>query len=76
MRKDMAIKEKIEYLNIMVELTERLDNMYKCTEEERQDYMLKLQETKEEWYEEMIRSIDTKLNAIEELKEDLEVLAE
>lgn len=75
MKKNMAIKEKIEYLNYLVNLTEQMDRMYENEEEERKEYMLKWEETKEEWYEELIAGIDRKLNAIEQLKEDLEELS-
>lgn len=75
MNKKMAIKEKIEYLNIIVELTERLDNMYSNVEEDKKNYTLRWQESKEDWYEDLISNCDTKLHAIEDLKENLEELA-
>lgn len=75
MNKKMAIKEKIEYLNIIVELTERLDNMHSNVEEDKKNYTFKWQESKEDWYEDLISACDTKLHAIENLKENLEELA-
>lgn len=74
MNKKMAIKEKIEYLNIIMELTERLDNMYRNVEQDKKEYTFKWQETKEEWYEDLISNCDTKLHAIEDLQKNLEEL--